>query len=198
MKDFWGGDDEVGTEAICYSKAFLKGERFDFNDVVIVNLDSRNIMGGSYRSKGVCKVKSFFLHEYMGNIELFFKGEYFNTGQCMEYFPIERVTGMAIINSMQLNNLRWRIMPANQILHKCFLLPFGDNGDRVIYEMKDSNIRSRLLEPGYPGCVQPWLERGDIVLVMFEMTSTSCRKAIVRGVNKQQKKVKLGFLIQDT
>lgn len=116
----------------------------------------------------------------------------------MEYFPIERVTGMAIINSMQLNNLRWRIMPANQILHKCFLLPFGDNGDRVIYEMKDSNIRSRLLEPGYPGCVQPWLERGDIVLVMFEMTGTSCRKAIVRGVNKQQKKVKLGFLIQDT
>lgn len=196
LRDYWG-DDNLQPLAIFYSKVLLHKNVYVLHDNIIVNLDPNVNSALQCQVKGVCSIKMLLSHEHKRNIQLFFVGEFMNGGDGIEDLSTNRVTGMKVINNTESTNKRWCVLPTYRILHKFFFIPSGNNGDQLIYEMSDCHFRNRLLQPGYPGCARPWMEKGDVVLVTG-CNHESFKKAVVIGVDVQQHSVKLRFLCQDS
>ena len=87
------------------------------------------------------------------------------------------------------------IRPISSLLHKFLPLPKGSG--LCAYEVKDLEVRSRLLQPGFPGCVPPWPMTNDVMLIQSFSHTSSSRGFCHVVISIENKRVKVSFLRRD-
>lgn len=170
LEEFWRKQGVMNIENagifdldLCkLSFILLHGVEYRVNDMVIVEPD----LGATVHSwtwKG--KISAFFLHEFYEKMQIFFEAAYF--GQQMEdsdlTMPlVHHTTWMQILNARP-NEIVFRLV--QQLMYKFMILPTSHSKYVVTFELENEAPRTHLLEAGQPGCVPPFPELGDIMLV---------------------------------
>ncbi|KAI5069495.1 hypothetical protein GOP47_0015796 [Adiantum capillus-veneris] len=198
LKSYWG-QQYIHLEGFSYSKVYICGKRYEAKDNVVITLGRNTNLGHQNKARGVCKITGFLSHEHNGGIELFLIGEFINGGNGIDALQLDKVIGMRVISDVDFSRKKKCLLPTYAILHKCFFLPLSNTQNKVIYEMSDTIFRTWLLQPGKVGCARPWVEIGDVVLVVSSssMSTPSFKVAVVFNINIEQKAVELGFLRRD-
>ncbi|KAI5083533.1 hypothetical protein GOP47_0003276, partial [Adiantum capillus-veneris] len=167
------------------------GEKYSVNDNVIAFCNQQEGIG-------LCEIREFFFHESHHNIEVFFVGNFANNGEELDGLPRNEVTGMKVISALELHNRTLQIKSISNLKHKCFLLPCGESGDNIVYEMQDDEVRKGLVKLGFQGYPPPWVVCGDIVLANLHNDLDNLQHSVVRDICNQLHKVKLAILSKMT
>lgn len=191
---FWNTKETDGLfeKATAYKKVFFDGEVYTPGDHVVVRADDEN--PNSCLGHWKAQIKTLFSLQYGGHIMIFFGAEYYkqhieDNGD-EESLKIDHATGMSIIDKTCLP-YNWNcVRPINWLLHKFIPIPRGSQ--LIAYEMQDLNIRARLLEVGYPGCVPPWFEINDVILI--ECLEGNKQPGHVYSIDSSSKSINVNWL----
>lgn len=175
-----------------YNKVLFGGEIYAIGDHVVVRTDDTNEENNVGHWKA--QVASFFAMQKNGEFMIFFGANYFR--QCIvvaddkEHLKIDDTTGMSILQKTFVSYNWDCIRPITSLLHK--FIPISHGSECIAYETKDLSIRKKLLAYGSPGCVPPWLEEHDIVIIQID--PKHLRHAVVRNVDIENRLVKVDWI----
>lgn len=140
------------------------------------------------------KITQFFIHEFQSMKQVSFQGDFYATGTnpSSAHIPLEHeVTGMRVVTEAA---QRWSgddIKVVALIMHKFIAMPICGQitTSCVAYELEDVGPREHLFAASKPGCIPPYPEKEDVMLV--RATDWSRQKptfaiAVVRNVTTQK------------
>lgn len=182
-----------------HQKVMFKGVIYQIGDNVVVSCDTGRtpIMSvGHWKAH----INSFFSVQHEGELKLFFGANYYNhivtNRSGSELLEIDSTTGMSVLQSKFMDSTWDSIRPIESLLHK--FVPFQHGSHIIAYETKDISIRERLVQPGCIGCIPPWLEEDDIILMKANSDplcfSNTLKHAVVRVIDCHLKQLKVAWL----
>lgn len=198
VEHFWGIERNHGHfgRVTIYRRVFFRGELYSISDDVVVKVDESSTLGISV-GHWKARITSFFSMQHNREHMIFFSAEYYKqhviTENGEETLLIDHVTGMSVLQRTCLP-FNWNcVRPIGSLLHK--FMTFSRGSSLIAYETKDLEPRGRLLSPGLPSCVPPWLEENDVVLVQCNSNTNNVFKhAVLREVDAENKTVRLAWL----
>ena len=169
--------ENVHSNGFFFTKVLFDQEKYEVGNFVATK-------GSRHRG---C-IEKIFCHEQGRQIQVFVEIE------CIlnEFQTLDQVTGMPLLHKSERTNVITKVLPIKSLSHKFFWLEAPSQEFQIAYDTSNRMVRSRLLLPGEPGCVPPWLEEGDVVLAINETSQQ--REALVIQVDIDNKKALLSWL----
>ncbi|MCO5584822.1 hypothetical protein L7F22_038754 [Adiantum nelumboides] len=104
-----------------------------------------------------------------------------------ETLEIYNTTGMSMLRERPMAYSWDCIRPIESLLHK--FIPLS-HGNRIIAcKTKDLQLRKRLVQPGHIGCIPPWIEENEVILMKPNLatlcSSIELQYAVVRSVDHE-------------
>ena len=182
-----------------HKKLMYKGDIFRVGDNVVVSCDKELTPSLNVGHWKAC-IKLFFSIQHNGNFHLFFGADYYlqrvSVIEGQETLKIDEATGMSVLQNTFTPYKSDCIQPIQSLLHK--FVPLQHNSHIAAYETQDLVLRTRLVQPGCVGCIPPWIEKDDIVLIKPNLDALCFPKdvkyAVVRDVDYAHKQVKVAWI----
>jgi hypothetical protein len=161
----------------------LKIGEYCIGNLVLVRPDSPNV---NHQWAWKTKNLGFFMHEFQGNMKIFFKATYYD--QWVETHEstmplVHEITGMQILNT---EAGQISIRPMEQLMYQFMAMPIPQSQGQymVAYEFEDIVPQKHLLEAGEPGCSPRYPKVRDIMLVKGPQWQLVCdfQYGVVRHV----------------
>lgn len=112
-------------------------------------------------------ISSLFSLQCNGDMQLFFGAHYYRQHivgeRGHERLNVDSTIGMTVLQNTTLPYSWDCIRPISSLLHK--FIPLQHGNSIIAYETQDLSWRTCLTQRGCVGCIPPWLEENDIVLV---------------------------------
>lgn len=170
LKEFWRNQGHLTNASMRFftldlfrlSFVLIRGIEYRVGDLVLVQPDSRST---DHAWTWKAKILAFYIHELHGKMQVFFEASYFEQrihDHASTRPLVHHITGMQIL-SVQPRETSLR--PVQQLMYKFMQLPIPQGQYVVAYELEDIAPRTHLLEAGQPGCIPPFPEINDIMLV---------------------------------
>lgn len=154
-----------------FRSLLFRGREYWIGSYVVVTPDEEN-NNGDHQCMWKAKIEEFFIHEFEGMQDVFFRGAYYEqrvTNESSTIPLVHELSGMQILNSKSVETC---VRPVSQLLYGFMPLPLdADNGGRrflVAYELEDPVPRKHLINVGEPGFCPPFPVVGDVIVVRGE------------------------------
>lgn len=181
------------TRIQLFFSLMLHGQLFRKDDFVIIDPD---VAVGGHAWRWKAKVTQFLVHEFHGMKQVFFSGDYYATVPTPSSVHVALEHELTCMTVIKEDAQRWQecgdnIRVVSSLMYK--FLPLPTCGQTlpsfVAYELEDVDLREHLFSDGRPGCVPPYPEKGDVMLVRamnWRREKPTFAIAVVRNVTPQR------------